>query len=99
MEETNAKNGATTTTSSGQGGGSSNNQTGKPPAVATGGGSLSSPLPPEPSPITPLPQEDGAASKSKGTWMLIVKLIKLCVPAVILASVCVHVWYTNTKFP
>ena len=60
MDETNTKNGATTTT-----GGGSFNQTGKPPAVATGGGALSSPLPPEPSPITPLPQEDGASSKNK----------------------------------
>ena len=58
MEDTNAKNGATT-------GGGSSNQVAKPPAVATGGGALSSPLPPEPSPITPLPQEDGASSKNK----------------------------------
>ena len=60
MDETNAKNGAMTMT-----GGGPTNQAGKPPAVATGGGALSSPLPPEPSPITPLPQEDGAASKNK----------------------------------
>lgn len=60
MDETNAKNGAMTMT-----GGGSTNQAGKPPAVATGGGALSSPLPPEPSPITPLPQEDGTASKNK----------------------------------
>ena len=40
----------------------------KPPAVVTSG-SLSSPLPPEPSPITPLPEEEGgstASSKNKG---------------------------------
>ena len=58
MEETNAKNGAAVT-------GGSSNQAAKPPAVATGGGALSSPLPPEPSPITPLPQEEGAPSKNK----------------------------------
>ena len=45
--------------------GGSSNQVAKPPAVATGGGTLSSPLPPEPSPITPLLQEDGASSKNK----------------------------------
>jgi hypothetical protein len=67
MEETNAKNGTTMTmTMTSSSGGGSSNPAGKPPAVATGGGSLSSPLPPEPSPITPLPQEDGAASKNKG---------------------------------
>ena len=57
MEEINAKNGAMT--------GGSSNQAAKPPAVSTGGGALSSPLPPEPSPITPLPQEDGASNKNK----------------------------------
>lgn len=54
MEETNAKSGPTNPS-----------QASKPPAVSTGGGALSSPLPPEPSPITPLPQEEGGTSKNK----------------------------------
>ena len=67
MEETSAKGGSAPASSA---------QSNKPPAVSTsGGGALSSPLPPEPSPITPLPQEEGVpntASKSKSAIIIII---------------------------
>lgn len=46
-----------------------NNKNGNSRSVSTGRSQLlSSPQPPEPSPITPLPQEETTSSETKGIW-------------------------------